>query len=131
MENKKNDEQANPIGRPTKYKKRFAQDLIKHMSKGYTFESFAGEIGVCFDTLYEWAKPLVHAEFSEAKKNGEAKRLLFLERLGILAIGGKIPNFKETTYIFTMKNGFRKIYSDNNFDSNDLIIKIAYDPKNP
>jgi hypothetical protein len=121
----------NPGGRDTKYKKRYDQDLINHMSKGYTFESFAGTIDVCFDTLYEWAKPTVQASFSEAKKKGEAKRLMFLERLGVLAIGGKIPNFKETTYIFTMKNGFRKIYSDNNFDANDLIIKIAYDPKNP
>lgn len=63
-----------PAGRPTKYRKTYAQDLIEFFDhpckvegKPITFptlQRFARTIGVCVDTLHEWAK--VHEEFSDA-----------------------------------------------------------------
>lgn len=74
------------MGRPTTYKKKFCEMLIKHMSEGYSFQSFAGVDGVdvCIDTLYEWVK--VHAEFSDAKKRGTSKSLLKWEKWGVEGI---------------------------------------------
>lgn len=78
-------------GRPTKYKKKYCQEMFNFFNISHTyekeirtidkygnenisyiekanslptFEKFAVNIGVCFDTLREWCK--VHKEFSEA-----------------------------------------------------------------
>ena len=68
-------------GRPTKYKPEYDEMLIKHMTNGYSFESFAGIIEVNQDTLHECAK--VQISFSEAKKIAFAKCQYFWEKVGI------------------------------------------------
>ena len=90
------------LGAPTKYKAEYCKQLIAHMAEGLSYESFAGLIGVHRDTLYEWEK--VHSIFSDSKKIGKAKLLLFFEKLGRAGITGKINGFNASTYIFTMKN---------------------------
>lgn len=55
-------------GRPTKYDPAFCDDLLEHMRRGKTFESFAGKLDVCRDTLYEWMRR--HPDFSDARKRG-------------------------------------------------------------
>lgn len=70
-----------PVGRPSKYKSEYCQELISHMSQGYSFESFAAVIDVNVDSIYEWLK--VHKEFSEAKSIAYNKCLLFWEREGV------------------------------------------------
>lgn len=90
--------------RPSKYKREYQEIMIEHLSKGFSFESYAAKINVCRDTLYEWVK--VHPEFSDAKKRGEAKSLLFWEQKFIENI--QFPKtFNTTGWIFLMKNRFR------------------------
>ena len=91
-------------GRPTKYKEEYCEKLVAHMAKGLSYESFAGLIGVHRETLYEWERK--HEIFSDSKKIGKEKCLLFYETIGVQGMLGKIPNFNATTWIFKMKNKF-------------------------
>ena len=91
-------------GQPTKYREEYCQKLIDHMAKGLSYESFAAIIGVHRDTLYEWEKK--HDVFSDSKKIGLGKCLLFYETIGIQGMMGKIAGFNATTWIFKMKNRF-------------------------
>jgi len=90
------------LGRPTSYKEEYCQMLIDHMAQGLSFRSFAGLIGVHFDTLYEWVK--VHPSFSDAKKIGLPKGLLTYEKTIWAATHGKIPNFNNTAAVWFGKN---------------------------
>jgi len=89
-------------GRPTNYKPEYCQMLIDHMASGLSFKSFAGVVGVHFDTLYEWVK--VHTEFSDSKKIGLPKGLLTYEKTIWAATHGKIPNFNNTAAVWFGKN---------------------------
>lgn len=60
-----------------KYKPELCDELINHMSKGYSFESFAGVINVTRSLLYIWLDE--YPEFKEAKEIAFAKRALFAE----------------------------------------------------
>lgn len=95
-------------GRPSKYKKEYCQLLITSMAQGFSFEAFAGEVGVHFDTLYAWVDQF--PEFSEAKKLGKAQSLRFWEKKGIdnLLVSSEeaVPKFNTTLWIFNMKNRF-------------------------
>lgn len=73
-----------PAGAPTLYKPEYCQLLIDHMSKGYSFQSFAGLVSVATDTIYEWADK--HPEFSEAHKVGVARSRKFWEEKGLEGI---------------------------------------------
>ncbi len=97
-------------GQPTKYKPEYCEKLIEHMSIGHSFESFAGIVGVCFDTVYRWSN--THQEFSEAKKKGKAAGLLTLEKMAFAGMAGKLPGWNATTWIFYMKNRYAQYYSD-------------------
>jgi hypothetical protein len=106
------------MGRPSKYKPEYCEALVRHMKGGLSFESFAGAIGVHYDTLYAWEKR--HAAFSEAKKKGAAASLLWWEQVGKAAmlgqdmvtrdekgnVIGKVASksFNATIWIFAMKN---------------------------
>jgi len=104
------------LGRPSKYKPEYDQMLIDHMASGLSFESFAGLIQVCEDTIYEWAK--AHASFSEAKRQGFARNRLWWEQMGnahIVHTDSKFessPKLNSTVYIFNMKNRFPKQWRD-------------------
>ena len=121
-------------GRPSLYKPEYCQQVIDHMSKGLPFNSFAGVIGVCIDTLHEWVK--THEEFSFAKRLGTGKLLLFDEQLALAGSSGqlkrlarvetivdpegntrKIEHFEAATFaqtftIFKFKNRYPKMYRD-------------------
>lgn len=102
-----------PFGRPTKYRPEFCQDLIDHMSKGYSYETFGAalydkygkEFGVHKDTLYEWEKE--HSDFSDAKKVAFMKCQQEWEELGIKGTQGSFIAFSGSTWIFNMKNRFK------------------------
>lgn len=94
------------FGRPTKYKKAFCKQLVEHMEKGFSLESFAAEINCCKQTLYNWQEN--HPDFLDAVQKGEAKSRLFWERIGIAGTIGKIDNFKQASWSFNISNRFPK-----------------------
>lgn len=69
------------------------------MGQGYSKTAFAGSIGVCLDTLLEWAS--IYPEFSLAVKEGQAARTGCLER-GLL--DGAQLGPQVTARIFALKN---------------------------
>lgn len=90
------------VGAPTDYKPEYCQQLIDHMSQGYSFESFSAKCGQGRATLYNWEK--ANPEFLEAKNKGKEQSLLFWETLGITGTAGKLRNFNAVAFIFNMKN---------------------------
>ena len=89
------------MGAPTKYKPEYCAQLEQHMADGYSFESFAGKTGTNVDTLYNWEKS--NKDFSEAKRNGNANRLLKHEEMLQDIASGRIQG-NASAMIFKMKN---------------------------
>lgn len=70
------------IGRPPiEFKDEYCEALIEHMKKGFSFASFAGEIGVCLNTIKNWSKR--HENFLAAKEIGWSANLNYWEKIGI------------------------------------------------
>ena len=90
------------MSRVSKYKPEFCEMLVKHMSEGLTFGSFAAVAKVNRDTIFSWAK--VYPEFAEAKSLGEAELQLFDEKLLRSIIVGKVVGGNITGLIFKFKN---------------------------
>lgn len=63
------------VGRPSSYDTKYCNELIKHCSKGMSFESFAFKVGVSSRTLNNWSKHYV--EFEEAHAQAKVARLYF------------------------------------------------------
>jgi hypothetical protein len=93
-------------GRPTKFKTEYAEQLVEHMGRGYSFESFGGAVKVCKQTLYSWCE--AHDTFKQAKALGETLSQYWWEQQGHagLYMGGKDTPFNATVWIFNMKNRF-------------------------
>lgn len=115
-------------GRPTKYKKKFCQELINHMKKGLSFESFAPTIGVGRTTLYEWTQS--HRDFAAAKKIAQDHCRLFWENIGIGVASGKLKNGNAGAWIYNMKCRFPEHWRDEKVSEEDktINIKLSYDP---
>jgi hypothetical protein len=94
-----------PFGRPTKYRPEYCEALVDHMAQGLSFESFAGTIGVCDDTLRYWCDKF--PDFSHARKLGTQANRIFWEKLGIQGATGQLQGFNATSWIFNMKNRFK------------------------
>lgn len=86
------------VGRPSKYREAYCNEVIETMATGLSLTAFAGEIGVSRDTVNEWQR--VHPEFSDAVKVAKAKRTLALERGMLTAESGPAV----TARIFALKN---------------------------
>ena len=86
------------IGRPSKYDPEYCQKVIEAGNQGFSLTAFAGQIGVCRDTITEWVK--VHEDFSLAVKRHAAARTLKLE--GDLLSAETGPTV--TSRIFALKN---------------------------
>lgn len=65
------------MGAPAKYKKKYCEELIAHMSRGLSFETFAAVIDCVPRTLYNWEKKF--PEFLQAKEKGFVKRAMMIE----------------------------------------------------
>jgi hypothetical protein len=85
-------------GRPTKYHPGMGAKVLAFMSKGYSKMAAAGHIGVCYNTFRGFMDD--HPEFLQAVKDGEAKRVVFLERGLLQAETGP----QVTSRIFALKN---------------------------
>jgi hypothetical protein len=94
------------MGRPTKYKPEYCQMLIKHMSQGYSYETFGAIVDVDRDTLYHWEK--LFKDFSDAKRKAFLKCQHFWEKQGIdCLITPKGITFASSSWIFNMKARFK------------------------
>ena len=99
------DVMINPGGRPTKYKQEYCDQIVEFMKNGSSFVGFAAHIGVCIDTIYEWASK--HPEFSDAKKRALAVSQKWWEDQGRLhLVTSKEDKFSAPTWIFNMKARF-------------------------
>jgi transposase len=92
------------IGRPTKYRPEFCEALIKHMSSGYSFESFAAKINTDRSQLYRWTER--YPAFRDAHKKAKEQCQFWWETLGMGGTTGKVEGFNVAAWIFNMKNRF-------------------------
>ena len=120
-----------PAGRPTKYKKAFCKELIKHMKQGLSYETFPAVIGVSTQTLYDWEKR--HPEYLEAKRTAWVEYQLFWEKMGVHGTAGKLKGFNSTSYIYNVKCRFRKSdtfgHDPDMEQRNTFNFNLSYDPK--
>lgn len=86
------------VGRPTKFKPAYCDEVINTMATGLSLTAFAGEIGVARSTINEWMAQF--PDFSEAVKKGQAKRVAYLERR---LLDGEF-GARVTSHIFALKN---------------------------
>lgn len=98
-----------PPGQPTKYKPEYCQTLIELMSQGYSYASVAAELNTCRDTLHEWSR--IHPEFSDAKKEGNDKRIQWWEKHARLKMIGESKG-SDAICIFMLKNAAPDLYND-------------------
>lgn len=111
----------NHIGRKqVYYDKNFANLLIKHMSDGYDFQSFAKVAGVSKQTLDRWAQD--RTSFKEAKEVGEEAYYHHWLDIGLKGAKGMIKGYNAATWIFTMKNkfGWKDIVETQNKNDNTV-----------
>jgi DNA-binding transcriptional regulator YiaG len=109
-------------GRPTKYRPEYCEMLIDFVGKqGFSYEAFAGYIGVHKDTLYEWEKAVYpdnypeealrgtkkYQEFSDSKKIAFDLNRHYWENAGktLMFMGAK--DVSPSVWIFNMKNRFK------------------------
>lgn len=97
-------------GRYGEYRDEYCEELIEHMTNGYSIESFAGVVNVCRTTLYNWFKD--NEDFAEAKDIGMMKSLFYWETLGIKGVRGDLQFFKGSPYVFMVKNRFPDLFKD-------------------
>lgn len=88
------------------YKPEYCEQLIAHMAKGYSFETFGADISVSRRTLYNWEE--AHPDFKEAKEIGYLKCQKWWETQGV---DGVWNHFEQSTlntgvFVFNMKNRF-------------------------
>ena len=124
-----------------KYKPEFCELLIKHLSKGSSFDTFGGldEVSVARSTVYAWFEE--YPEFKEAKHKAEQKAQAFFEdRLAVKISGQDVKGIESkkidtTCLIFALKTRFHKTYGDRQKieysadDATKKAIKLAYDVK--
>jgi transposase len=105
------------VGRPSKYKSAYCNEVIAAGDEGLSLTAFAGIIGVCRATINNWMAE--HPEFLEATKKHAAKRTLYLER-GLLSsdVGPRV-----TARIFALKNAAPEEWADKQL--------FGSDPDNP
>lgn len=116
------------MARPTEYKPEYCELLIEHMSKGLSFEAFAGAVGVAKQTLYNWEKQF--PEFLDAKAIGSGQSQIFWENLGINHVITRSESFGQgvseskslnaSVWIFNMKNRFQ--WRDKQADEHDVVV---------
>lgn len=92
-------------GRPSKFKKKYCSMLIDHMSRGLSFDSFAGVLGVTRATIYNWVKDF--PEFLDAKSIGRSKGLLFDEELLTKGAEGKQRGYNIAAHKWKMANMYK------------------------
>ena len=73
----------NPRKQP-EYHPAYPEYLIRHMSRGYSFDSFAGVVGVSTAELKQWCRN--YRALEHARQMGDAARLQYWEQFGMQLI---------------------------------------------
>ncbi len=68
------------LGRPTDYRPEYVERLPGMFAEGQSIVEIAVELGVCRDTIYEWAK--VYPDFSDALTRGREISQAWWEKKG-------------------------------------------------
>lgn len=99
------------MARPSKFDLKFCDQLIKHCSQGYSFESFAHKIGVSERTLRNWRD--TYSVFADAHDQAKSAALHFYEKLLVQTLNGRRKTQSKQSaslLIFTLKTRFSAIY---------------------
>lgn len=97
------------------------------MAEGYSFESFAGKVGVSKQTIYDWKES--QPEFLDATKIGIEKARLYFEEKGLQGMNGKIAYFSYPIWRLQMINRFKDEWRDKQeFESNNTNTNINSKP---
>lgn len=108
-----------------KYHPEYCVQLIKHMSSGLSFASFAGYLKVTGTTLYNWLKN--HPEFRDAREIGYEGARLFWEKKGIEGLKGGL---NATLWSFNMKNRFPNEWKDRQEIQQETVFEgTIYNPE--
>jgi hypothetical protein len=120
-------------GRPSKYDPTFCDGIVEHCRDGSSLTSYAAAIGVCRDTITEWAS--AHEEFSLAVKRAKAVCAAWWEKTARTnAVDGK---GNATLCIFGLKNMGPEDWRDKveTEHSGNLTVnrveRVIVDPANP
>ena len=99
--------QRNPGGRPTLYRPEYCDQVVEAAAtEGLSLEAFAGMIGVCSSTVYDWIK--AHRDFSEACACAKSARILWWER----KLGRSTKGASTTAAVFALKNHAPQTWRD-------------------
>ena len=130
-------------GRPAKYRPEYCEKLIEHMTKGLSFEAFAGVLGVTKQTLYNWAEE--NPQFLDSKKIGTEKARLWWEAKAIDYLVNteestrdsegnmqvKKTSLNSTVWIFNMKNRFKEDWRDRQEVEGEITVNRVIKPTAP
>lgn len=97
------------VGRPSKYKPEYCEDLIEYMSKGHSLTAWCAGKDVIKETAYSWMRE--NPEFLSAYKNAQQKAQQHWENMLHLTAAGKLKG-NLGAQIFWMKNRFRDEWKD-------------------
>ena len=88
------------------YHTRYCDEVVAFMGRGYSLTAFAGEIGVCRETLDTWRRK--RPAFDRAVKAGEAARTRALETALLDASSGA----KVSANTFALKHASPEVWGD-------------------
>jgi len=108
MKDKKEKPEGYVLGRPTKYRKEYCEQLVEWMREGKSFWTFASTIPCSIDTICEWTHQ--HEEFSEAKKVGKSLEQAWWDNLHRRCAATGEGNM--TAIVWAQKNKFPKYYKE-------------------
>lgn len=125
------------LGRASEWNEKYCKQLIDHMGRGLSFESFSAVIGVARSTIYKWTEE--YPSFMDAKRIGIDKNLLWWETQGIEGLwvhkdfdeNGRQKSSKTlntVNFIFQMKN--RHKWKDKNDDPEPQTQRATVDLSN-
>lgn len=90
------------LGRPTKFKEEYCEQLVQYRREGGSYQGFAGLIGVSIPTLYEWEEN--YPQFSYAKKEAKTANRLYMDGIAKGMMEGTIKGGNAIIWLFLMKN---------------------------
>ena len=119
-----------------KYDVKYADELFRHLSQGYSLPSFCADKPFTHVTLYNWIKTI--PEMKDAHDRGKAAALKFWETLNIASATDTLPEslkargakrINDRAVQFTLKTRFRDIYFEKGEDQPTTVIQNTIGPE--